>query len=385
MLNINHDLAEQKIRLQDTARLFRVAPHTIVNRAGRSLTIRDDDEFLYTALRALDGTRSLRATYEALPQRFRDLYVFEMMLDVVRQLDAHRLFENVSRLEDEAMLLSEYEVARWNRNFEFFNAFCPLRGSKLVVQKRIRDARIVLLGVGGVGTHALLDLVSLGFSHIKAVDFDKIELSNLNRQILYGESDVGRKKIDAAKDAIERYIGPNRHDITFHDIYLDGPQAIAPLVQGADVVIACVDRPTNVVSWINEACVKAGVPFTGGGVDTTRTCTYTIIPGKSGCIECWRRSTLASGGPAMQRIMDLELSRDVGKLPPRPAIVNLVSVQVGFLMSEVLKIVTGIAPPSAVNKLVAFDFETMRTADAETWERDVGCPVCSSCGTNPEI
>ena len=122
----------------------------------------------------------------------------------------------------------------------------------------------MLLGVGGVGTHSLLDLVSLGFTNITAIDFDKIELSNCNRQILYGESDVGRKKIDAAKDVIARYIAPERHNIIFHDLFIDGPDAIAPFVADADVVVGCVDRPTNVVAWINEACVRTGVPFTSG-------------------------------------------------------------------------------------------------------------------------
>jgi molybdopterin-synthase adenylyltransferase len=221
MLNVTStQVADQKVRLQDTARLFFIDANTIINRSGRSIIIEDEDGFVHAALTALDGTCSVARAYARIPASLQAAYSFDMMLDVIQQLDELKLLENVSRLEQDAKLLPDYDMVRWNRNFEFFNAYCSIHQSKFEVQQRIRRAKVVLLGIGGVGTHALLDLVSLGFTNIAALDFDKIEISNLNRQILYAESDVGRKKIEAARDAIARYIEPARHNITFHDLLL---------------------------------------------------------------------------------------------------------------------------------------------------------------------
>lgn len=378
-----HPTARQRVKLQDTARLFRMEPDTVINRAGRRIAIRDGDGFIHAALRSLDGRVDMEAAYGGLPAAYRDSDPLDAMLDLVRQLDPLGLFEDAARLEADAGLLSDYDLGRWNRNLDFFNAYCTLADSKLAVQDRIKRARVVLLGLGGVGTHALLDLVSLGFVTIKAVDFDRVDLPNLNRQVLYGEADIGRRKIEAARETIERYIAAERHAITFDDTFIDGPDAAFALVEGADVVIGCVDRPTNVALWINEACVRARVPLVTGGVDTTRTCTYTVIPGRSGCVACWHRSA-AAARPDDERLAIMELERDVMTLPPRPAPVHLVSVQVGFIMSEVLKIVTGLCPPSATDRLVEFDFATMATSVPETWTRDPGCPVCGDVAASGE-
>lgn len=365
------------IRLQDTARLFHVRGEVVINRSGIEIRFPDEDRFVVSLLRALDGSVSLRDAYASLAPEVTGEHELSHADDVITQLEPLSLFEDADLLKVGRAAMSDYQFGRWNRNLDFFAAYCGLDRTKYDIQKTISDAKVVLLGVGGVGTHALLDLVSLGFTNIRAVDFDKIELSNLNRQILYRESDVGRPKIEAAKEAIERYISPDRHNIQFERIYIDGPDIAQRLVAGADVVVACVDRPTNVVSWINEGCVREGVPLVTGGVDTTRTTTYTILPGSSGCVECWRQGLIAAG-EASQELFEQELARDVLVLPPRPAIVNLVAIHVGFLMSEVLKIVTELSPPSATDRLVQFDFASMQTSVPETWTRRHDCPVCGS-------
>lgn len=244
-----------------------------------------------------------------------------------------------------------------------------------MLQKRIADAKVTLLGLGGLGSHALFDLVSLGFTNIRAVDFDKVELSNLNRQILYAERDIGRLKIDAAKETIERYIERDNHNIEFSNVFLNGWATILPFVEKADVVISCVDRPSAVMEWVNEACVQAQVPLVAGGLDTTRTCTYTILPGQTGCVECWRRREGAASD-RRRKLMEIGLAVDVMKLPPRAAPVHLVAVEVGLMVAEALKIVAGISPPCATNKLIQYDFDAFTISPVEEWSLDPDCPVC---------
>lgn len=363
------------IQLQNNVWLFHLDGETVLTRAGTSITIGDADGFLHAMLKSLDGTEDVQTSYKRLPADLQKSYTFDMMLDAIQQLDAYKVFENVSRSQASEHLLSDYQRARWSRNFEFLNAFCTTGQSKYELQKRMADTKVTLLGLGGIGSHALFDLVSLGFTKITCIDFDKVDVSNLNRQILYGEKDVGRKKIEAAKESIERYIAPEHHNISFHDVFIDGWQKVLPYVEKADVVMSCVDRPAAVMEWVNEACVRANVPLVAGGVDTKRSCTYTILPGQTGCVECWRRQ---EGKASVRRreLMNLGLAVDVMKLPPRAAPVHLVAIEVGLMVSEVMKIVTGIVPPSAVNKLVQYDFEAMTVGPIEEWTMDPACPIC---------
>ena len=370
-------ILDRVIELQTTARVFRVGRVTVVNRSGKAIQIPDEDGFIHMVLSGLDGSAPLSDVYEKLPETLRKIHPAEHVLDIATQLDSFCIFENKGMTGKNRKALTDYEYGRWNRNLDFFAAYCLMDGNKFAVQKAISRAHVVLLGVGGIGTHTLLDLVSLGFTHITAVDFDTVELSTLNRQILYGEKDIGRKKIDAAQDAINRYITQERHDIQFLDAYIDGPDTAQTIVTGADVIISCVDRPTEVARWINEACVRENIPLVAGGLDTTRTTIYTVLPGRSGCVECWRRDC-AAVSEENSSLLELELERDVLTLPSRPAVVNLVSVHAGFLISEAIKIVTGICPPSAVDRLVEFDFQTMKTKVAEEWHMRSDCPVCGA-------
>ena len=96
------ETAQAKIKLQDTVRLFRVPPNTIVNRSGRSINIADPDGFVHAALAALDGNRSVKAAYDSLPAPLRRVRSLQMMLDVIRQRHTYKLLENTSRHENEA-------------------------------------------------------------------------------------------------------------------------------------------------------------------------------------------------------------------------------------------------------------------------------------------
>lgn len=361
---------DYKLKLQNTIRLFHINGITILNRSGISIRIDDADGIILWILENIDNT-TINDLHTNLPEKYLSYMTISKIHDIINQLDEYCVFEKANPAIPES--LDEYSLKRWNRNIDFFGSFCKLDQNKFDVQAKIKQAKVVLLGVGGVGTHILYDLISIGITNITAIDFDTIELSNLNRQILYDESDVGKKKVAAAKTNISRYI--NNHNIKFIDEYLTSSEQVYNLVKNSDVVIGCVDRPSNVVSWINEGCVKAKVPFITGGVDTSKTCTYTVIPGKSGCVKCWELNNQKNDSLAKD-LREAELARDVLTLPPRPAIVNLVSIQAGYILTEAIKIITEIMPPVATNKLIAFDFATMETKVSESWQKLDNCPVC---------
>lgn len=129
-------------------------------------------------------------------------------------------------------------------------------------QSRLRDARILVVGAGGLGSPAALYLAAAGVGTLGLVEFDVVDESNLHRQILYGTLDVGRAKIDAAA---ERLGAANPHvRIERHAIRLDVGNALE-LVAGYDLVVDGTDNfPTRYL--INDACVRAGRPLIWGSV-----------------------------------------------------------------------------------------------------------------------
>lgn len=166
-------------------------------RLGGDLTsLEDTDGRVLRLLQLLDGTRDLDALHRDLSADYPDLTA-EDVREAVDDLDASGLVQDTAdRGEDFDAAARE----RWSNNLGFFETYASLGTSKYEFQRRIRDARVAVLGVGGIGSHTLIDLVAIGFTDIRIVDFDKIEVSNFNRQIIYGEPDVGRTKVHVAAE-----------------------------------------------------------------------------------------------------------------------------------------------------------------------------------------
>ncbi|WP_270090383.1 HesA/MoeB/ThiF family protein [Sphingobacterium sp. SYP-B4668] len=132
----------------------------------------------------------------------------------------------------------------------------------IVGQEKIRDAKVLVVGAGGLGTAILPYLAAAGVGTIGIVDFDKIELDNLHRQILYGEKDICQKKIELAIKSLQ-----TKHStVTFigHDIKLDGANAVS-IIQGYDIVLDASDNfATRYL--VNDTCVLLERTFVFGSV-----------------------------------------------------------------------------------------------------------------------
>ena len=178
---------------------------------------------------------------------------------------------------DAPTTLTPDELERWKRNIGFFETYANLAGNKYALQERIRDAKVALLGLGGVGSYVSLTVLEAGVRDLRVVDFDKVELSNLNRQILYSHADIGQRKLEAALNRLQGYF-PDA-EITGVEQRLTSVEDIEKIVTGRDFVFCAVDRPKmQVIHWVNEACVRAGVPFIAGGVELQQCMIYLIIP-----------------------------------------------------------------------------------------------------------
>mmetsp|Transcript_9871 Transcript_9871/g.22780 ORF Transcript_9871/g.22780 Transcript_9871/m.22780 type:complete len:272 (-) Transcript_9871:127-942(-) len=253
-------------KLKSTILKYHIKPTTILNVYGQLVQIEDEKCVIWSLLDLLDGTH----TYQEILKELMAHYPY-LTNELIEQYFRQLLELNV--LEDAAVtahdVLDAYALERWARNIEFFGSIASYGDNKFAYQAKIKEAKLCLLGCGGLGTHLLFDLTASGFTNITIVDFDKIELSNLNRQILYHENDVGISKVAQAKKRILQF---SKHaNIEAVETYLDSQAKIESIIAGHDLVICVADKPTNAIGyWLNGACVRQKIPFINGGLHIRR-------------------------------------------------------------------------------------------------------------------
>jgi molybdopterin/thiamine biosynthesis adenylyltransferase len=361
-------------KVKPTVLKYRVKGETILRIDGQLAQIEDKDGVIWALLELLDGKYTCEGVINKLITEHTHLTKKTVEVYIEK-------FIELGILEDATLtsagILDDYSLERWSRNFDFFGSIAKYGDNKFAYQKKIQEAKICLLGCGGVGTHVLFDLAALGFSNITIVDFDKIELANLNRQILYHEKDIGKAKVQQAKKRILQF--SSKVNINIVETFLDSTEKIASVIDGHDLVICVVDKPRYyLIEWLNAACVSQRTPFIYGGVDIRRTIFCSVLPGKSGCMECWRKNEMNRGNPTALSVANLNKQLDMDYSIPIPAMVVLVTIQAGCMVAEALKLITSLQPPALTNKLKAFNFDDMVLETCDTWEQQ---PNCSVCGT----
>lgn len=352
-------------------------------RLGGELTsLEDPDGSVLALLALLDGTLEADEVCAAVSRDFPALTASDVA-DAIGDLDECGLLQN---LDDQGEDFDKAARTRWSNNLGFFETYASLETSKYEFQRRIRNARVGVLGVGGIGSHVLIDLVAIGFEDIRIVDFDKIELSNFNRQILYGEPFVGRVKVEVATERAKTLNSAVRIDpvqrklMSADDVY--------EVVQDRDIVIAVVDRPKmHVVHWLNEGCVRAGTALIGGGVDTQRAMHYTMVPGISGCVECWLASVRANDPTSRMVLDEMQKTdregRDFGE--DTAAFNGLVLFDAGFMVAEMVRLASRVSPPLSIGRQLEMTFHDPRLREAESWKRDPACPTCRDARPKPSL
>jgi molybdopterin/thiamine biosynthesis adenylyltransferase/rhodanese-related sulfurtransferase len=230
-------------------------------------------------------------------------------------------------------------------------------------QRRLKAARILCIGAGGLGSPAALYLAAAGVGTIGIVDFDDVDLSNLQRQILHGTKDIGRSKLESARDRL-RDINPEI-EIELHECRFSSENA-SQLVAQYDVVVDGSDNfPTRYLS--NDVCVFARKPNVYGSVFRFEGQTTVFAPHLGGpCYRC-----LFPEPPPPDSVPNCAQAGVLGVLPGI----------IGMLQAiETIKLIVGIGEP-LVGRLVHFDALKVKFRELNL-RRDPECPVC---GENPTI
>lgn len=226
-------------------------------------------------------------------------------------------------------------------------------------QEKIFNAKILIVGLGGLGSPVALYLAAAGIGTIGLIDGDKVDLTNLQRQIIHTTDDLNRKKTDSAAEKIKK-INPQTN-IIIHDGLLNVENAIE-IIKNYDFIIDGTDN-FPVKYLINDACVMANKAFSHGGILRFHGQTFTHVPG-SACLRCIFK----------QPPENAPTCAEAGILGAIPGMLGTIQA------AEALKFVTQTGE-LLTNRLLTFDAKNMIFNNIK-FSKQEKCPICSD---NPEI
>jgi len=240
------------------------------------------------------------------------------------------------------------------------------------VQRRLRGACVAVLGCGGLGTWTLGALACVGVGRLVLIDDDAVDLSNLNRQILYRPADIGAAKVARAAAWVAAFdpaieVEARRERIT-------GPEPLAAALDGCDALVVAADWPPyELTRWVNEVCAAKRLAFlTAGQQPPLLKVGPTYVPGRGACFACHetqvRRSFPLYG----------QLAEHRRRHPPDAVTLGPASGLIGSLLAlEVMHLVAADEPVATQDRALLVDMRSLETR-WEDVERDPDCPVCRS-------
>ena len=218
-------------------------------------------------------------------------------------------------------------------------------------QEKLKQAKVFVAGAGGLGSPVSIYLIAAGVGTVRIVDHDRVELSNLNRQVLHWDEDVGKTKIDSASDKLKRL----NQNVKIEAIEETITEAnVSKLVAGFDLIVDAMDNlPTRYI--LNKAAIENNLPFFHGAVYGFEGRATTIIPGETACLKCLYHGVLPG-----QKFPVIGVT---------PAVIACIQA------TEVIKYIVGIGE-LLTNRLLIFDGLDMKFTELKV-RKD---PDCEDCG-----
>lgn len=242
-----------------------------------------------------------------------------------------------------------------------YNRHLILDGIGREGQERLLAARVLIVGAGGLGSPIAMYLAAAGVGTIGIIDGDAVSITNLQRQVIHGTSDLGRPKVDSAEEGI-RAINP---DVIVHkyDVYLSEDNAM-DIIKDYDFVVDGTDN-FSPKYLINDTCVMLDKAFSMGGINRYRGQLMTHIPG-SACYRCLF--------PEPPRAEDVETCAMVGVLG------SIAGICGTLLATECIKYIVGM-DDLLTDAFLTFDARTMQFLRFDFGKNN----DCAVCGSNPTI
>jgi len=263
-------------------------------------------------------------------------------------------------------------------NLAFLAGFSSLAKSSVSMQEKVFAAHVVVLGAGGLGSGVVQHLAGLGVGRLTLLDFDQVDRRNFARQFTYTPAQLGLSKVEQVAAWVAAF-EPGTVVRAVHQ-RVTGPDVVAGLLHGADLLVAAIDTPDEVDLWVNQACVAAGVPYIFGGLSYLQGLYFSVDPGRSACKQCLENARARQAereGPAAMSAWPHVLEPDSVNRANGP----IAGVLAGLVGLEALRYLTGFVPPVSAGTYQLIDFSGACQTSAEAWPRD---PACRICATAPE-
>ncbi len=251
------------------------------------------------------------------------------------------------------MALNEQQAKRYVRHF-------ALKEIGIGGQKKLLAAKVLVIGAGGLGSPAILYLAAAGIGTLGIVDFDTVDASNLQRQIIHTTEAIGTPKTLSAENAVKA-LNPDCM-VKRYDVPLT-PDNIMEIITEYDFILDCTDR-FETKFLINDACVLAHKPYVHAGVVRFEGQAMTYVPGKGPCLRC-----LMGDVPH-----DAVTCKDVGVLGAAVGVLGSIQAL------EAVKYLTG-AGDLLCGKILTFDGLTMNVRVHSISHADTECAVCGNAPT----
>jgi adenylyltransferase/sulfurtransferase len=241
-------------------------------------------------------------------------------------------------------MLTKKELERYDRQI-------MIPGFGAEGQAKLKKAKVFIAGAGGLGSPVAIYLAAAGIGTLRIADHDTVELSNLNRQVLHWEKDIGGEKVASAAAKLKK-LNPGIRIETVGETITEANAA--GLVGDADLIVDAMDNlPTRYL--LNRTAIKKNIPFFHGAVYGFEGRAMTVIPGKSACLNCLYHGAI----PPAEKFPVIGVA---------PAVIGCIQA------TEVIKYIVGLGE-LLTGRLLNYDGLTMKFTEFSI-KRDPGCAVC---------
>ena len=254
-------------------------------------------------------------------------------------------------------------MAFTNEQLERYSRHIILKEVGVKGQKKLLGGKVLIIGAGGLGAPAALYLAAAGVGTIGIADADEVDLSNLQRQVIHTTADIGKPKVESARETMEA-INPDVKVVTYHDFI--AADNIADIIKDYDFILDGTDNfPAKFL--INDACVMAGKPFCHAGIIRFQGQLMTYVPGQGPCYRC---------------VFHEPPPKDAVPTCKQAGVIGAMAGVIGCLQAmEAIKYLTG-AGELLTGYLLTYDALTMQFHKVKLLRRN---PNCSVCGDHPTI
>ena len=254
-------------------------------------------------------------------------------------------------------------MAFTNEQLERYSRHIILKEIGVKGQKKLLNAKVLIIGAGGLGAPAAMYLAAAGVGTIGIADADEVDLSNLQRQIIHATEDVGKPKVQSAKETMNK-MNPDVTVNTYHEFV--SSENILDLINEYDFVIDGTDNfPAKFL--INDACVMAKKPFSHAGIIRFKGQLMTYVPGEGPCYRC---------------VFENPPPKDAVPTCKQAGVIGAMGGVIGSLQAmEAVKYITGVGQ-LLTGSLLTFDATTMTFRKISLPKSNAKCAVC---GEHPTI